>query len=307
MNNKSLAILLATYNGSEYLKQQIDSILNQDFSDFILYIRDDNSTDSTKNIIKEYVLKYPEKIIEVEDNKIANGAGNNFMLLLKYVHNLKKHNLFMFCDQDDVWQRNKIELTMNEYDKVSNKNSPILIHTDLYVADKNLNVINKSFMQYSKLRKDYVNFNNYLIQNNVTGCTVCINKKLVDLINFDIKYIIMHDWYFALIASAFGQVIFINTPTVYYRQHGKNLLGAKKVSILNIKNKHYKENISNLFVQAENFKNVYYDLLTEENKEIIDAFCKIKNSNKLMKIKIITKYKFYKQGLVRILGQLFFI
>ncbi len=307
MNNKSLAILLATYNGSEYLKQQIDSILNQDFSDFILYIRDDNSTDSTKNIIKEYVLKYPEKIIEVEDNKIVNGASNNFMLLLKYVHNLKKHNLFMFCDQDDVWQRNKIELTMNEYDKVSNKNSPILIHTDLYVADKELKWINKSFMQYSKLRKDYVNFNNYLIQNNVTGCTVCINKKLVDLINFDIKYIIMHDWYFALIASAFGQVIFINTPTVYYRQHGKNLLGAKKVSILNIKNKHYKENISNLFVQAENFKNVYYDLLTEENKEIIDAFCKIKNSNKLMKIKIITKYKFYKQGLVRILGQLFFI
>lgn len=308
MNNKKLAILLATYNGEKYLRQQIDSILNQSFSDYMLYIRDDNSTDSTKNIIKEYVLKYPEKIKEIKDNKIANGARNNFLLLLKHVYGLKKYSLFMFCDQDDVWQKNKIELTINEYDKVIDKNIPILIHTDLYVVDKNLNMIYKSFFQYSKLKKDYVKFNNYLIQNNVTGCTVCINKKLVDLINFDIKYIFMHDWYFALIASAFGQVIFINNQTVYYRQHGQNVVGAKKVNIYNrIYNKLVKNNTINLFLQAENFRNIYYDLLTEENKKIIDAFCKIKNSNRLTKIKIIRKYKFYKQSFVRLIGDLIFI
>ena len=309
MNNKKLAILLATYNGEKYLRQQIDSILNQSCSDYMLYIRDDNSIDSTKKIIKEYVLKYPEKIKEIQDNKIANGARNNFLLLLKHVYELKKYSLFMFCDQDDVWQKNKIELTINEYNKVIDKNIPILIHTDLYVVDKNLNMINKSFIQYSKLRKDYINFNNYLIQNNVTGCTVCINEKLVDLINFDIKYVIMHDWFFALIASAFGQVIFIDRSTIYYRQHGQNVVGAKKVSIYNrlIKNNTIKKDINNLFIQADSFRKIYYDLLTKENKKIIDAFCEIKNSNKLMKLKIIKKYKFYKQGFMRLVGEFVFI
>ena len=229
MNNK-VAILMATYNGEKYLKEQIDSILNQTYQDFVLYIRDDNSTDNTNNIISEYIEKYPNKIVQVRDEKIAKGACNNFMFLLEHVYNLNIFDMFMFSDQDDFWLEDKVEVVVNEYNKVENKEQPILIHTDLNVVDSNLNIMDESFIKYSNLDGNANKFNNYLIHNNVTGCTTFINKSLVDLTKFNVNNILMHDWYFALIASAFGKVIFIDKPTIKYRQHGKNVLGAKKVN-----------------------------------------------------------------------------
>lgn len=311
--NKKAAILMATYNGEKFLKEQIESILNQTYQNFVLYIRDDNSTDSTQSIIDEYVKKYPEKIVKVEDNRCAKGACNNFMYLLEYVYNLDKYDMFMFSDQDDFWLKDKVEVTINEYEKVEKKEQPILIHTDLNVVDAKLNMINESFLRYSNLNGKYKNFNNYLIQNNVTGCTTFINKSLVDLIKFDIKDIRMHDWYFALLASAFGQVIFIDKATIKYRQHGKNVLGAKKIKgirgIYNklIKNNTIKEDLNKIFEQAENFKETYYNDLSDERKKTIDEFCKIRNSNKFNKINVIIKNKFYKQGKIRLIGEFIFI
>jgi len=309
----TVAILMATYNGEKYIEEQVESILNQTYKDFVLYIRDDNSTDNTNNIIAKYVEKYPNRIIKVEDNKIAKGACKNFMFLLEHVYNLNKYEMFMFCDQDDVWLENKVECTINEYQKVDNKEQPILVHTDLNVVDAELNIINESFLEYSNLDGKYIKFNNYLIQNNVTGCTMLINKKLVELLKFNIQDIRMHDWYFALIASAFGKVIFINKKTIKYRQHGKNVLGAKKVKgikgIYNklIKNNTIKDDLKKVFEQAESFKQNHYELLSEKNKKILDDFCKIKNSNKIKKIIIINKNNFYKQGTIRKIGEIIFI
>lgn len=314
--NLTVSILMATYNGERYLKEQIESILNQTYKDFVLFIRDDNSTDGTNEIIGEYVKQYPEKIIQVKDEKIAKGACKNFMYLLEYVHNLKKYDMFMFSDQDDVWIEDKVECTVNEYKKIENKEQPILVHTDLYVVDSELNIIDESFLGYSNLNGRYNQFNNYLIQNNVTGCTTFINKSLVDLVKFDIKDIRMHDWYFALIASAFGQVIFIDKPTIKYRQHGGNVLGAKKVDgfkeiykkiIGNFKNSTIKKDLNDLFFQAESFKENHYDLLDDNKKKMIDDFCKIKDTNKLKKIRIIIKNGFYKQGKIRLIGEFIFI
>ena len=116
----------------------------------------------------------------------------------------------------------------------------------------------------------------------------------------------MHDWYFTLIASAFGEIIFVNKPTMHYRQHDTNIYGAKKLSIIE-KLKKLKKDYKDLFSQTETFKSIYYNILIPENKNIIDAFCKMKNSNKLTKLKIIKKYKFCKQSLTRIIAELFFI
>ena len=308
-----VAIVMATYNGEKYLKEQIESILNQTYKDFVLYIRDDNSTDSTNKIINEYTEKYPNKIIQVKDDKVARGACKNFMYLLEYVYSLNKHDIYMFSDQDDFWLENKVEITVNRYNEVSNKEQPILIHTDLNVVDSKLELINKSFLKYSNLDSDCKEFNKYLIQNNVTGCTTLVNQKLVDMVNFKINDLCMHDWYFALLASAFGQVIFINKSTINYRQHGNNVLGAKKVKgicgIYNklIKNNTIKKDLSRVFKQAESFKENHYQELNEKNKKIIDDFCKIKDSNKIKKIIIINKNKFYKQGIIRKIGEIIFI
>jgi len=314
MNNKKVAILMATYNGEKYLKEQIESILNQTYKDIVIYIRDDNSKDNTNKIIDEYIEKYPEKIVRVEDEKKAKGACKNFMYLLEYVYNLNEYYMFMFADQDDFWLNNKVEIVVSEYNKLQNKEQePVLIHTDLYVVDSELNILDESFIKYSNLKENYNKFNNYLIQNNVTGCTTFINKNLVDLIKFDIKDICMHDWYFALIASAFGKVIFINKPTIKYRQHGNNVLGAKKVKgikgIFNklIKNNTIKNDLNKMFLQAECFRKNHYELLDNTKKKIIDDFCILNKVSKVKKIGMIIKNKFYKQGIVRIIGEFIFI
>lgn len=311
--NTVVALLMATYNGEKYIKEQIESILKQTYQNFVLYIRDDNSTDGTLQIIDEYVKEYPEKIVKVEDDRIAKGACNNFMYLLEYVYKLNKFDMFMFSDQDDVWLEDKVSITIEEYNRINNKEQPILIHTDLNVVDAQLNIINESFLNYSNLNGRYKELNNYLIQNNVTGCTTFINKKLVELVKFDIKDICMHDWYFALIASAFGQVIFIDKATIKYRQHGKNVLGAKKIKgikgIYNklVKNNTIKEDLNKIFEQAESFKKTYYNDLNEERKKTIEDFCKIRNTNKFSKIKIIIKNKFYKHGKIRVIGEFVYI
>ena len=234
------------------------------------------------------------------------------MNLLKYASSLNKHDIYMFADQDDVWLNDKVEITVNEYNKY-NSDIPLLIHTDLYVVDKELNRINDSFIEYSNLDGNFNTFNRYLIQNNVTGCTMLINDKLVELVDYDIANLRMHDWYFALLASAFGEVHFINSSTINYRQHGNNVLGAKKVKgikgIYNklVTNNTIKEDLNKIFDQANSFKEKYYDKLDKDEKEILDDFCKIPNESKINKINLIRENNFYKQGKVRVIGEIVFI
>lgn len=282
---ETVAILMCTYNGEKYIEEQIESILNQTYQNFVLYIRDDNSTDNTKKIISYYTKKYKNKIIEIIDEKIAHSASKNFMLLLENVYNLDKFDIFMFSDQDDYWEKNKVKDTVDEYNKNIDKDIPILIHTDLIVADSELNTIHPSFIKYSNLNTKRNRFSHYLIQNNATGCAMLINKSLVDLVKFDIGYIRMHDWYFALIASAFGKIIFIEKPTIKYRQHENNVLGAKDNRgmkwLYRTNYKNTKKNIAELLEQAESFKNCHYNMLDHKNKKVLNNFMKFK---KILKI-----------------------
>lgn len=312
MKNQKVAVLMATYNGERYLEEQIDSILNQTYKDIDLYIRDDNSIDNTNDIINKYAMKYSEIITIVNDERIAKGATSNFLFLLEHVYNMNKYDIFMFSDQDDVWLEDKVEKTIEAYDKIQNKQQPILIHTDLNVVDANLNTIDKSFMKYSNLKYNYNKFNNYLVQNNVTGCTILINKELARLIKYDIKNILMHDWYFALLASAFGQVIFINTPTIKYRQHGNNTVGAKKGNnnlkslLKKLKNNKIKSGQIKLLAQAKEFEKTYNEKLNSKNQRILKEFIDIPNMNRINKIRVIIRNKLYRQTFFQIIGEMMF-
>lgn len=312
MEIQSVAILMATYNGEKFIKEQIDSILNQTYRNIELYIRDDNSTDNTINIVNEYVNRYPGKIVLVNDGRTAKSASINFLFLLEYVCNINKHELFMFSDQDDYWLKDKIKITVEEYNRIENKNQPILLHTDLHVVDSNLNIIENSFMKYSNLKSKYNKFNNYLVQNNVTGCTMLINKELAKLIKYDTKKIYMHDWYFALLASAFGQVKFINVPTIKYRQHGNNVIGARKsgVTFKNVfkkfKNNNTKRELNRLIEQAKEFQKIYGKSLNDINSEYLEQFIDMPSKNKFGKIRIIIKHKFYRQAFSKIVEEFMF-
>ena len=224
-----VAIVMATYNGEKYISEQIDSLLLQTHTDWTLYIHDDNSTDDTIDIVREYASKYQNKIIYIDDDVSYNGAATNFLGTLKIV-NTNGFDYFMFCDQDDVWLDNKIELSVDIISAQSNQ-YPLLLHTDLKIVDKKLNIISESMWKYQKINYMRTDYNYYVMFNNVTGCTAMFNQQAKLLIeNYHVDFIYMHDWWTAQVVSANGRVISFNEPTILYRQHDNNSLGASEAT-----------------------------------------------------------------------------
>lgn len=222
-------ILLATYNGGLYISQQLDSLLAQTYQDWMLLVHDDGSADNTVEIIKSYQQKHPNKIILIEDGIRFGSAQFNFGHLLS----LAQPGYIMCCDQDDVWLENKVELTLNKMLETETKNSdlPVVIHTDLKIVDNELNVITNSMFSYQKLFR-YQSAKEMLIRNNVTGCTMMLNKRACDISLPIPKEAMMHDWWIALKTLSSGGVVeFVDQPTILYRQHCSNSVGAVKVNL----------------------------------------------------------------------------
>ncbi|MFA5239542.1 MAG: glycosyltransferase family 2 protein [Phycisphaerae bacterium] len=230
-----IKILLATYNGQEYLAEQIDSILAQSNQDWQLLIRDDGSDDDTVRIIEDYANRLPDKIRLIKDNVGRLGASLNFGKLLEYAD----AEYIMFCDQDDVWLPNKIEMALNAMKAAEQvyPDKPILIHTDLKVADSELNTIADSMWIYQKLFPEAGNdLNRVMAQNVVTGCTMMINKKARAVSIPVPDEAIMYDWWLALNVCRHGKIVYVSIPSVLYRQHSGNEVGAKKARNINISN-----------------------------------------------------------------------
>lgn len=305
-------ILMATYNGAKYVDKQIDSILNQTYTDWKLYIRDDGSNDGTKEILQDYERKYPNKIVVIRDNKKGLGAKGNFTELMRY----SKSEYCMFSDQDDVWLESKIEdsiRVMREAETLNGTDIPVLVHTDLKVVDKNLNIINESFWEYQNLNCDNKNLNKLLIQNNITGCTILMNKSLTYMCRNIPSNCIMHDWWIALVASAFGKIYTVDKQTMLYRQHGNNEVGAHKYNSFSfVKNKlsnleKISKSIDDTIIQAEAFYNEFKDKLSDNDRNLVYNYSVLREKNFIQRKQSIVKNKFYKSGLVRNIGYLIFV
>lgn len=224
-----IQVLLATYNGQAHLNEQLNSLIEQSYQNWKLLIHDDGSTDQTLDIVKKYRDLYPEKIHLIEDGIVCGCAQDNFAHLLEHA----KPGYIMFCDQDDVWLKDKVKLTYEKMIAVEYENptKPVVIHTDLTIVDSQLNIIANSMFEYQKLFK-YQTLKDSLVRNNVTGCTMMINKEAY-LCSLPIsKAAMMHDWWIMLKVLSNGGVIeFVDQPTILYRQHGANSVGAVKVDL----------------------------------------------------------------------------
>lgn len=312
MKKANIVILMATFNGDRYLKEQINSILRQTYSDWYLVIRDDGSTDNTVNILNSYKNAYPDKISVIVNKSNKHGAKENFFFLSRIALK-KQYKYIMYSDQDDIWKIDKIDITLRKLKEIEkDKNIPVLVHTDLEVVDNNLNVIAPSFIKYSKLDNND-SFSHLLIQNNITGCTMLINRALLlkSLSIKNNKKIIMHDWWFALIASVFGKVVFLSKPTILYRQHGDNVVGAKKINLYSMSKKIFKlsdnkRSILQTIDQASVLSDNYTDLPLKKEK-VIRGYSQIKSKNKIERIYFVRHNDVLKNDLVRRLGEYVFI
>lgn len=303
-------ILLATYNGEKYLKQQLDSILAQNVDCWHLYIKDDCSVDSTLSIAKAYEARYPDKITVIDSACATGSAKANFLSLLKY----SKSQYIMFCDQDDVWLPDKIKLALETMrQNESDTSLPVLVHSDLTIVDERLSQIHASFFKFQGLNSKAIALNRLLVQNNITGCTVMINRSLLDLAaDADTDKILMHDWWFGLVASAFGKIAFVDKPTILYRQHASNQLGAVNNRSISgalkivLKRLNTKRRVSITFSQAQHFFDIYAPRLDNESRELLERFLSIPKKPKLKRIFCLLRHNFLKQNLLTAIGQLIF-
>jgi glycosyltransferase involved in cell wall biosynthesis len=228
-NNKdnTIAILISTFNGEKFLKQLLDSILNQTFKDFKVIIRDDGSNDNTISVISEYVELFPNKINILIDNEGNLGSTKSFFKLLNEINNEK---YTMFADQDDFWFENKLEIFLTkiqELEIIYGSDLPALVFGDMVVVDRDLRIIENSFWNYQKINPNIIyNWKKTLSQNVVTGCSMIINNKSVQLVKKAPNFKMIHDHFIAICISKNGVVNFIKEPTMFYIQHNNNVLGA---------------------------------------------------------------------------------
>lgn len=300
-----VTVLLAVYNGEKYLREQIDSILNQTLKNIKIIIRDDGSVDNSPQIIKEYCNRYSQQIVSIEGTSTGS-AARNFAELLDICHD----DYIMFCDQDDVWLPQKAEKTLAILkSKEDGGKTPVLVHSDLSVVDQDLNMISPSFFEYQKLNQKNLTLQRLLVQNYVTGCTVMINRALKQKCGRISNRCVMHDWWLALVALLFGKLVCLDESTMLYRQHSYNQVGAKaaygielikrKLSTLDTVRKNYDAT----YIQAQALLDRYGNEIDASQCELLRTYCKIQSMNKIQKIRTVQKYGFKKGTRLRVIGQ----
>ena len=215
------AVLLATYNGEKYLPELLNSLEAQTCRDFVCFIHDDGSTDDTRKILLDYVLKDPNRYV-ILDYPATGSAKGNFLSLLEKV----EAENYLFSDQDDVWMPDKLETLQNAMGE--KRDTPVLLYSDMKVVSEDLSVINESFHAFIGRDPHRLDYRQILIDNPVAGCTAYFNKALREkAIEYTyIDEIEMHDSWIAALCAIFGEIRYIETPLVMYRQHSDNVLGA---------------------------------------------------------------------------------
>lgn len=324
---RMIEILLATYNGERFLPEQIESITSQSFKDYNILASDDNSSDCTFEILRSYESVLGEKIKVVQSN--THSAKENFYNLL----DMADAEYIALCDQDDFWQSDKLEKSLKAVQRLERrygKETPILVHSDLEIVDENLNSQNKKMseltgiseaIKYAKKESKYLytistekSFSRYLVENNITGNTVIINKALLDIYKRP-EVSFMHDWWLGMIAFTFGKVGYLNECLVKYRQHESNELGAKNpLELRNIRKRNkqrIRENYDYMFAQVEEFLRLYKSELGKSRladtyyaHKYLNAFANMKSKNRISKIRDILKYSFFKSSKILTLGEM---
>ena len=227
MTAPPLCILMATFNGGRYLREQIASIQAQTRRDWVLLARDDGSVDGTRDILRELAKQEPRMTLVGADEGRGLGAASNFGALMARALR-SDSRIFFFSDQDDVWLPDKLEKQAAAFPDGGGEPGPLLVHSDLRVVGESLAPIAPSFMAHMALDPRPADPLGYLLTRNfVTGCATAANRSLMEYALPIPPDAIMHDWWLALLAGAWGGIDYIDEALVLYRQHGSNTIGAK--------------------------------------------------------------------------------
>ena len=288
-----IAIILAYYNGEKYIDFLLESIFKQTYNDFQIFIFDDNSQ-IPLSIDKLKINEYEKSKIKIYNRRINLGFANNFLEGLKEID--FNYNFFSFCDQDDIWEKDKLERGVAALKNLPIDKPSLYGTKTLHINEAGNKIIGKSINITKKL-----SFKNALVQNFAGGNTMIFNFAAKQLIISSMKNInpVSHDWWiYILIAGNGGNIFYDKKPSLFYRQHNKNIMGSNKTFLGKIRrliklfDNSFKEYIeSNLNSLRENL-----DLLTEENLLVLNYFCRARRSNIFIRIFFYIKSGVYRQN-----------
>lgn len=265
LQDPKVIICMSTYNGEKYIKEQIDSIINQTYKNIEIYVRDDGSKDNTIRILQDY-----EK-----QNKIKFIKGKNVGVVRSFYDCLKKAydkgDFFAYCDQDDKWHEDKIEKAIKKLQK-EDQNLPLLYFSEFNYCDENL-----AFQNKSKLNKKGASFENSIVECISFGISEVFNKKLAQkVIESGTEKVCFHDWWAYMIAGGIGKVIYDEEPTVEYRRTGNNVSPSGKagikLQIYRIKKFIFGKYFKNIREQINKYKIQFSGELNKENQKVLNLF-----------------------------------
>lgn len=280
MTNQKVKVLLSAYNGEQYIKQQIDSILHQTHQNIELYVRDDGSKDGTLKILEEYEK---EGLLHLERGKNCGFIKSFFWLIL----HSGEADYYAFADQDDVWFPNKIEMALEKLEE-KKENIPCLYFSNYDFYDSRLNFV--SHRQEISLSPS---FRNSLVDCMPLGFNSVFNQRACQIIReHPPKYSCGHDWWTYMVCAGLGEVIYDSRPTVKYRRHEKNVsaggMSFLKFQIWRFKKFFLNDYFSNVHEQLKEYERLYGKKLKPEDRKFLRLFTEDK-----YRIRIVIKKVFY--------------
>lgn len=282
----AIHIVCSVHNGELYLREFITSLQAQTVKNWLCWVRDDGSRDGSVTLLNELAATDERlRLLQVTGEQI--GVVRSFNEGLQQVPSDARY--IMFADQDDVWLPNKIEYTLSAMMLgEEHSSSPLLVHTDMIVVDETLNEIDDSFWHFARINPEATSLQRLLARNIATGATMMMNRALREKVGQIPAEAAVHDWWVAIVASAFGNIIAVSTPTMLYRQHGRNAIGARKAgstaALLDLpaesvrafgKVSRVRSDIRKAAVQARAFLARFGGLLNDSDSAFLSAYAQI--------------------------------
>ena len=299
MDTSRVQILLSTWNGERWLAELLASLEKQTFQDWQLLVRDDGSSDQTLRILLKWQAAHPEKLAGLLLDGNHLGSKLSFSRLVE----ASTAQCLMFCDQDDVWFPEKVELqytTLRRMEAQYGEDMPLLVHSDLVVVDEGRSLHAVSFWDYRNFdvmqRKQA-----YLLNNVVTGCAAAFNRAAANMA-FPLPLRAMeHDRWLALVCAWFGQIQALPHPLLLYRQHDHNLIGAEPAKLDGLSAR-----VEAWSQQAEVFLHRFGGRLNVQDYKQVEALAGLRYLQGWRRRQHILHHRLFKQGVLGNLALLLF-
>lgn len=305
MSEPLIDILMATYNGVRFIGEQIESIQSQTYKNWRLLVSDDCSSDGTLDVVRRYAAR-DDRISIVSEGLRYGGAMENFFALMSK----SDAPYCMFSDQDDVWLPRKIE---NEYhaaaarERLDGPDVPIAVYTDMAVVDARLHEISPSFLEQEKKRDMRGDLRAFITISGAAGCTMLFNRALRNLVaGSDCSLALMHDWWIGIVAASCGALLYLDEPSMLYRQHSNNEVGAVSYSFwrraVNFSESREKYWLS--CKQAEQILINYGQRMNPENRSLVKVYANQLHASSLHNLLSLQRHSLLKKKAGRRFAQI---